>query len=61
MEIIDETLIEKAKSILCGIEIGNFITSKKWTKDNYVDYYQYFSRTDFDPQKIFQCKKVDSL
>ncbi|MER2172266.1 MAG: hypothetical protein ABS938_16740 [Psychrobacillus psychrodurans] len=42
-----KTLIGKAKSILSKIEIGSFITSKKWTKDNYDDYYQYFSHPDY--------------
>lgn len=56
LKFLTKTLIDKAKSILSGIEIGNFITSKKWTKDNYDDYYQYFSHPDFDPQKIYHLK-----
>ena len=35
-----KTLIDKAKSILEGIEIGYFDTAKNWNEDNYDDYYR---------------------
>ena len=46
-----KTLIDKAKSILEGIEIGYFDTAKNWNEDNYDDYYQYFSHSDFEVRK----------
>lgn len=50
-KFLTKALIDKAKSILSGIEIGYFITSKKWTKNNYDDYYQYFSHPDYEVRK----------
>ncbi|QUG40415.1 hypothetical protein KD050_14080 [Psychrobacillus sp. INOP01] len=45
-----KTLVDKAKSILTGLEIG-FDTAKNWNEDNYDDYYQYFSHPDFEVRK----------
>ncbi|MGE7840386.1 hypothetical protein ACQKNX_06300 [Lysinibacillus sp. NPDC093712] len=45
------TLVDKAKSILEGIEIGFFDTAKNWDEDNYDEYYQYFSHPDFEVRK----------
>lgn len=46
-----KTLIEKAKSILEGLEYGYFDTAKEWSKDNYDDYYHYFSHPNFEFRK----------
>ena len=46
-----KTLVDKAKSILEGIEIGFFDTAKNWNEENYDDYYQYFSHSDFEVRK----------
>ncbi|WP_186673743.1 hypothetical protein [Sporosarcina sp. BP05] len=44
-------LVDKAKSILEGIEIGFFDTAKNWDVDNYDEYYKYFSHPDFEVRK----------
>ena len=41
-----KTLVDKAKNILEGMEIG-FDTAKNWNDD----YYQYFSHLDFEVRK----------
>ena len=46
-----KTLVEKAKSILEGLEYGYFDTAKEWSKDNYDDYYLHFSHPDFEVRK----------
>ena len=46
-----KTLLDKAKSILEGIEIGFFDTAKNWNVDNYDEYYKYFSHPDFEARK----------
>ncbi|MFJ7733994.1 hypothetical protein ACIQXF_19215 [Lysinibacillus sp. NPDC097231] len=46
-----KTLVDKAKSILEGIEIGFFDTAKNWNVDNYDEYYKYFSHPDFEVRK----------
>ena len=46
-----KTLVDKAKSILEGIEIGFFDTAKNWDVDNYDEYYKYFSHPDFEARK----------
>lgn len=46
-----KTLVDKAKSILEGIEIGFFDTAKNWDVDNYDEYYKYFSHPDFEVRK----------
>lgn len=45
------TLVDKAKSILEGIEIGFFDTAKYWDEDNYDEYYRYFSHSDIEVRK----------
>ncbi|MFX3673012.1 MAG: hypothetical protein ACE3JQ_01010 [Paenisporosarcina sp.] len=45
-----KTIVDKAKSILVGLEIG-FDTAKKWSEENYDDYYLYFSNPDYDLRK----------
>ncbi len=45
------TLVDKAKKILEGIEIGFFDTAKNWDEDNYDEYYQYFSNPNFEVRK----------
>lgn len=45
------TLVDKAKSILEGIEIGFFDTAKYWDEDNYDEYYRYFSHPDIEVRK----------
>lgn len=46
-----KTLVDKAKSILEGIEFGFFDTAKKWDDDNYDEYYKYFSHPDYEVRK----------
>lgn len=46
-----KTLVDKAKSILEGIEIGYFDTAKNWDEDNYDEYYKYFSHQEFEVRK----------
>lgn len=45
-----KTFVNKAKSILKGIEIG-YDTAKNWKNENYDDYYQYFSHPDLEVRK----------
>ena len=44
------TTIDKAKSILVGLEIG-FDTCKRWSAESYDDYYLYFSHEDYELRK----------
>lgn len=46
-----KTLVDKAKSILEGIEIGFFDTAKNWDEDNYDEYFKYFSHSDIEVRK----------
>ena len=48
---MEKTLVEKAQNILDGIEIGFFDTAKRWDKDNYDDYYKYFTHPNFEVRK----------
>ena len=48
---MEKAIVEKAKRILDGIEIGFFDTAKRWDKDNYDDYYKYFTHPNFEVRK----------
>ena len=45
------SIVEKAKQIVDGIEIGFFDTAKNWHTENYADYYLHFNDADYETRK----------
>ncbi|AQQ52880.1 hypothetical protein [Planococcus lenghuensis] len=46
------SLIEKAKRLLEGLEVGHFETAKDWNSDDYEDYFLYFGDADPEVRKL---------